>query len=825
MIHALTERWRASGVRELWHATSPRLVSAPQMSSGWQQQCEEALGALEERGGVLYMGRLVEALDAGRAEGTDYTLARLLKPWLDGRRVRLVAEATEAEWARIQREDAGLAGAFFALRVEELDPERGVRVIERVSEGLEEREGVEISPRALVRAWGLQRRFATHGSPVGRTIDFLASVARRVSNRGGGEVTERVVVTAFCEGTGLPEFMLLDERALDLDDVARTLSERVLGQDAAVRRVAEVIAITKAGMASPKKPLGTFLFVGPTGVGKTELARALSAFLFGDEARMIRLDMSEYSGPDAFAKLIGDGNEEGALSGPVRQQPFSVVLLDEIEKAHASAFDVLLQVLGEARLTDAAGRVTRFQNTIVIMTSNLGVDTLRPSIGFGGGGAASAGQHFRREAERFFRPEFLARVDELIPFGSLDPGVVRRLAARELEGVRARWGMARPGVSFEYDPELAGWLVERGFDPKYGARPLKRVVERAVVWPLAERLARANASGEDGVHVRAGLKGGEIAWEIARRPRSQVDERAALIERIERISQLRRRLDAYTWTELFADLEWQLASYEQRSVLEDFWQDPDASEVAARAERSRRVVEPARALALELAALEDLAHEAYYDEQFALAEDLRERLDELEPALRELFVVLLRSAYDDPDRVLVVLRAMPGARDARAELEGWYADRAARRSWSLRRFVPRDEGGGEEEPEAGWRELDDDEEPPGEVLMLYVEGEATRPLFAPEDGLHRVVSGTRGQAVADVICVSEHVGWPDARAFDAPRSNPATARVWNLRKGEVTIPFVEVIPFDPERPWRALEGHVEELAWVMLEGPDWEDDE
>ena len=382
--------------RRLWSAPAPALCATDAMSAGWTQQCAEVMAELELADDVLYIGRLIESLDAGKFVGSEYNLAQFLKPSLVDGRLRLIAEATPAEWSIIERRDVGFARTFQIVRLDELEPRVALdAVIAPAAKRLSEREGIAIAPEVIERAWALQRRFATEGSIIGRTLDFLSGVLRHAANTYASRVDAADLVDAFCRATGLPRALLSDDWTLDIEQVIAQLEQRVMGQPEAARRVADVISITKAGLSQPNRPLGSFLFVGPTGVGKTELAKALAATLFGDSERLIRLDMSEYSHPSAYNRLRGEGqvvqtmeldaHASGDLTGPVRRQPFSVVLLDEIEKAHPSVFDLLLQVLGEARLTDTVGRTTPFHNAIIIMTSNLGVDSLRPAIGFGAG--------------------------------------------------------------------------------------------------------------------------------------------------------------------------------------------------------------------------------------------------------------------------------------------------------------------------------------------------------------------------------------------------------------------------------------------------------
>jgi ATP-dependent Clp protease ATP-binding subunit ClpA len=813
-----------------WFANAPRLVASDPFGPGWQEQARVAFAELEDTAGILFMGRIVEALDAGKHVGSDYNLAQFMKPLLTDRRLRIVCEATPDEWAAVERRDVGFARAFTVLRIDDPNDREAFDIVGKAADRLSEREGVEVHADAISRAWHLQRRFATEGSPLGRTIDFLGRSMRHASNHFVDAVTEEMIVEAFCQDTGLPPVLLLDDRTLDLERVREQLSRRVMGQELAVRRVADVVGITKAGLASPERPLGTFLFVGPTGVGKTELARALAAYLFGSDDRLVRIDMSEYSHGDAHSRLIGEGREDGDLTGPVRRQPFSVVLLDEIEKAHPGVYDLLLQVLGEARLTDVNGRVTRFQNTIVIMTSNLGVDTLKPAIGFGEGSVADSYEHhFRKEAERFFRPEFLARIDQFIPFQPLGQAVVERVARRELDLVLARDGIRSQDVEVVVGERVAQWLAAVGTDERYGARPLKRAVEQRLVWPMARALANSRNDLEPTAVREVQIDAPDHADDdlivrvVGRSRGGQASERRRLLEQIDAIANLRRRLHGYLFTATFGDLEWEVENFDLSSRSPQFWDDPSAARLAQRAETARRVVEPAEAISGELAALEDLASEAYHTRSFALATDLTDRLAELERRVGTLVMEVLRAAYEKPDETAVFIANRGNDERWVARLAGWMKGRCDARGWTCTYYEP---VAGEEpetvssafdEDRAYWQKTDTIR---GPICALHIEGEAVRPLFRAEHGLHRVVSH-EGNTMMFVAALDEYSDWRFPWRLRDTQVSAQIVRVWHLRNQQVQLRHGETLKFNADAPYAVLEPELEDIAWEITE-EDWE---
>ena len=313
------------------------------------------------------------------------------------------------------------------------------------------------------------------------------------------EVDEDDIAEVVARWTGIPVSRLLEGETEKLIHMEERLHERVVGQDEAVEAVANALRRARTGLQDPNRPIGSFIFLGPTGVGKTELARALAEFMFDDERAMVRLDMSEYQERHTVARLVGAppgyvGHEEGGqLTEAVRRRPYSVVLLDEIEKAHQEVFDVLLQILDDGRLTDGQGRTVDFRNTVIIMTSNI------------------------RSSEALtehFRPEFLNRIDEIVVFKPLSREQLGEIV--ELQLTRLRERLAERGLGLELTDEAKELVAEAGWDPTYGARPLKRALQRLVENPLALRLLEGEFAEGDTVRVDA--RDGELVFEKAAAP-------------------------------------------------------------------------------------------------------------------------------------------------------------------------------------------------------------------------------------------------------------------------------------------------------------------
>ena len=314
------------------------------------------------------------------------------------------------------------------------------------------------------------------------------------------------------------------------------LHQRVIGQDDAVTAIAEAVRRSRAGLGDPNRPIGSFLFLGPTGVGKTELARALAEALFGSEDRMIRIDMSEFQERHTVSRLVGAPpgyvgyDEAGQLTEAVRRTPYAVLLLDEIEKAHPDVFNILLQVLDDGRLTDGQGRTVDFKNTVVIMTSNLGSDLIgRRRLGFDGGGEGGARASDAQAQDRImsrlreaFRPEFLNRIDEIIVFRQLDETQLRQITSLLLEETIRR--LHAQDITVDFTAEAVDWLARRGFQPEFGARPLRRTIQREVDNRLSAMLLGGELS--PGQHLTVDQEGDALEFRVSDRDQAQVPPQA-----------------------------------------------------------------------------------------------------------------------------------------------------------------------------------------------------------------------------------------------------------------------------------------------------------
>lgn len=479
---------RFGGSREIWLLSPMRLISGMSYLGEWENRVLAILDYAREKDRVLYFDDLLGLLTAGMSSASDLNVAQVLRPALEKRSVRLIAEITPESWRVLRERDRAFAELFQVIPVEEPTEPETLRVLVNVTRQLEEQYRCEFGLESVPTVYDLHRRFAGDAAFPGKAAGFLRRLAVR---HGNGRVGRQEALMEFREQSGMQTAFLDDRERLDRSAIMKALSQELAGQPQVLEAFADILMTLKARLNDPRRPLGTFLLLGPTGVGKTQSAKVLAKFLFGSAERLLRFDMNEYVDGASVGRLTGTLDEpEGLLSGAVRRQPFSVLLFDEIEKAAPEVFDQLLAVLDEGRLSDALGRTADFTNTVILLTSNLGVREARSRLGFGANETQEANDAvFIGAAEKFFRPEFFNRLDRIIPFRPLATAQLEGIARQLIADVFSRDGLRRRECLLRVSPSAMSRLVELGRDPQLGARALKRVVEREVAQPIAQRLA------------------------------------------------------------------------------------------------------------------------------------------------------------------------------------------------------------------------------------------------------------------------------------------------------------------------------------------------
>ena len=579
------------------------MVAGTKYRGEFEERIKKTIDEVKKAGNViLFIDELHTIVGAGSAEGA-VDAANILKPALSRGEIRVVGATTLDEYRKYIEKDAALERRFQPVTVGEPSPEATLEILKGLRDKYEAHHKLTITDEALEAAVSLSRRYINDRFLPDKAIDLMDEAASQVrmsaestspdlksleekinalhrekadaiaaqdyekaaqlrdleqkytqqvdierenwkkslsTNRGsvGAEDIAKVVAG----WTGIPVTRLTEDESMRMLRLEETLHKRVVVQDEAVTAVAKAIRRSRVGLKDPKRPIGSFLFLGPTGVGKTELCKTLAETMFGDENAMIRLDMSEYMEKHTVSRLVGSppgyvGHEEGGqLTEKVRRKPYSVVLFDEIEKAHPDVWNILLQILEDGIVTDSQGRRVDFKNTIIVMTSNVGAKNITAAetpLGFHGGDKSAEEDEAKRyerirqavmdDLKKTFRPEFLNRIDEIIVFRQLTQENIREIASRMLQVTGRR--MAEQGITLDVDDDALTELARDGFDPQYGARPLRRSIQNLVEDAVAEQMLEGRLRSGGTAHVR--LKDGKVVIESESEPADAPQPEAA----------------------------------------------------------------------------------------------------------------------------------------------------------------------------------------------------------------------------------------------------------------------------------------------------------
>ncbi len=484
---------KGTGAPRVWSTSADRIVAGMKYLGEWEERCLDLIEELSGHRDVLYVDRLAPIC----ATQTSTSIADMFGPAMRTGELLLIAECNLEEFERLSAQHPAFIGQFLVLRIEPTASAAMPHQLDAYQARLDPRR--TFAHTALRTMVQLLEFFARDRGFPGKGFRFLDWLAQAEPATEAEEYDAEAVTRAFARSTGLPLSLISDREAAGRHDIAGKLREGVVGQDSACHAAAGVLTRFKAGLCDPDRPIGSLFFVGPTGVGKTELAKQLARVMFSDSNRMVRLDMSEFMLPGAGRRLLSVGQGVQSLVEQVRREPLSLILLDEVEKAHPEVFDLLLAMLGEGRMTDGDGRLVDFRMTLVVMTSNLGVKRTG-TPGFGNPSAST--EELLGAVRAHFRPEFFNRIDTVVPFDRLSRADILRVVDLELDKSAGRQGLRDRKLVLRVDQAARAKLAELGWHPTRGARPLKRVIEERVMSPIAVRLAAEPLEGQP-IHVVA----------------------------------------------------------------------------------------------------------------------------------------------------------------------------------------------------------------------------------------------------------------------------------------------------------------------------------
>jgi ATP-dependent Clp protease ATP-binding subunit ClpC len=804
------------------------LLARRARAAGWSMF--EA-GGVELQAGQVYIGELEERIRRLRAEvalekrvlwhapdflqlatsgthrGQSATMLDQLLPDIAAGRIVLVSEITPAALTTLLQQRPAVRTAVELLRLRPSSDAETDRLAEAVAKRLAAFHGVEFAPDVLEIASHLVRYYAGATQMPGALIDLLKLSANRVVAHGRNRLDRAEVLSTMAQLTGMPVQLLDDRQRVDLSALRAYFTSRVIGQSEAVEAVVDRIAMLKAGLTDATKPVAVFLFAGPTGTGKTELAKSLAAYLFGSADRLIRLDMSEFQSAESLRKIVGGSDPTApgeALTDRVRKQPFSVVLLDEFEKAHPGVWDVFLQVFDDGRLSDATGNTVDFRHCLIVLTSNIGSTIRQDSeTGFVARTAAVSPAQVMKAINQSFRPEFVNRLDRIIVFRALGREQMRSIVAKELAQVLERRGLRTREWAVEWEPSALEFLLEKGFSHAMGARPLKRAIDQHLLAPLAATLVEHRfPEGDQFLFVRSDGKALQVEFvdpdapDTQERPASAASiaedlhaeltlprlmlqpagtaaARAALLAELH---QLEARLEEPRWTVV----ESELAAGMQRA---DFWDSPDRVAILSRFEvmdRVRAALRSARSMSGRLD--RSATPSGRYSRE--LIARLASQLFAIDHGIEDALAAA---------PVEVVLSTQPVFEQS--------ADAAASQEWCRRLLSMYTEWAGRR-----GMQLSEVEGPAGRLPLLMVSGFGCARLLAGEPGLHVYDyedNNDEGRVIARVAVAPTPSRLPDsvaeryARLTAALDAAPATTSVIR-RYRDGASPLIR----DLKRGWR-----------------------
>lgn len=566
---------------KVWETTASMMLQGLTGSTGWQKALVLACRELRDSQELLYVNHLIELFEVGQYCGNTVSIGEAMREHISRGEIILIAEATDDEVALLDKRVPGFINLFSHIRLVDMPEKKMAGLVKKAVKSMAERLKIKLETKAIEELLRLQKRFNPYSGFPGKTIRFVEAMMLKLTNPENecpvDHITMSDMYRSFSEESGVPEVLINPEVQLDQEAMQQFFKSRIFGQEQSIEIVTDMILSFKAAMVKPNRPIASFLFVGPTGVGKTEMAKTLAEYTFSNKSSLLRFDMSEYSDPLAAVRLTGDlGNSGSSLVTKIRQNPFAVVLFDEIEKAHYSFFDLLLQILDEGRLTGGDGQLANFCSCIIVMTSNIGAEeNHRESIGFAKAGRTGeeVTNHFRHAVEKYFRPELFNRLDKIVPFHALGMNEQRPIIQREIELMCRSEGVVNRELDISIDDSAYEYLARTAYDPRYGARHMQRSLRQELVNPLAQELNRYPAKEMIKLTIYADESAGVVIDSVGGHQKKRDDNSLLALE--EQVAMQRRLVCRIEQGTCYFNVLSEYDRYEQelRRSERDFWED------------------------------------------------------------------------------------------------------------------------------------------------------------------------------------------------------------------------------------------------------------
>lgn len=587
LVWELEYRRKEEGFRgQIWETSASVLIKELTRDTGWQDNIIPLVKELTTKGDILFVRNLLELFEVGKYQGNSISIAEYLLPYISRGELTIISECTNEEKGIIELRSSNYLSNFQIISMEAPKADLEDIILKKVKD-LSAKNKIKIDAEAIEETIRLNKRFTPYSGLPGKPIRFLESILLNQISAGEREpiieISSSEVIGHFCEETGMPSFMVDSSIPMNPNLIKAQFNNAVFGQESAVGSVVNMLSTVKTGLSKTGKPIASFLFVGPTGVGKTELAKVLSEFMFGSRDRMTRFDMSEYSSYDAVSKLLGSGYyTDGLLTSTVRREPFCVLLFDEIEKAHPDFYDLLLQMLSEGRLTDSRRKLVNFCSTIIIMTSNIGAAAMqRRTIGPENKNQnKEISQRYLRAVQEYFKPEIYNRIDQVIPFEPLSQDTVRFVVEREIEALKKREGIRYRRMDLSIEEEVLNYLSEKGYDSRYGARYLQRALRQELVIPLSKKVNVFDLDDQLIVHVSMKNKSIEIIVDSDPLGLDLLFEEIEKFDYADLTGEYRRQMQkfqsGFLFTQLMSNLD--ILIRKKNKLGERFWDEKGRSE-------------------------------------------------------------------------------------------------------------------------------------------------------------------------------------------------------------------------------------------------------